>query len=522
METDYHRFSQLWTLEVYTAVSVVVVLLLIETAAILLWNDGMFVYILDDPYIHFALSENIASGHFGVNLGEVSAPSSSILWPVILSPLVGSLGSLSALFVNVPATLVTAGLFGYLARKLRSNSSKASAITVILAATLVLVTNIVGLVFTGMEHSLQALLSVLTVVGLYWALYDDNPAPRWLWVVIIVAPLIRYENAALSVPALAALGMAGHRRGAFVSSTILFGLMGGYSLFLHNAGLSFLPTSVFAKTGLAGGWWSQLLERLVRMVELPEGIYLSIGGVGFAGVVLSSQRRIGERLFGGWGAAMIGLHALFGRFGWGHRYEIYVWAATLVSLLLLYRSSLRRFFGRASPVVSVAAIVMLSFLTGVHYIHGLAQIPRASHEIYLQQYQMHRFLTDHYQAPAAVHDLGWTSYRNDHYVLDLAGLANLRALRLRQKSGAEWRREAVRPYADSVRAALIYAKPAAPGVPTEWTPVATLQFDWRSVAAASNTVYFYALDSSAVPDVRKALRDFQSTLPPDATLEFLP
>jgi len=38
-------------------------------------------YSLDDPYIHLALAENMARGHFGVNLGEASNPSSSIIWP---------------------------------------------------------------------------------------------------------------------------------------------------------------------------------------------------------------------------------------------------------------------------------------------------------------------------------------------------------------------------------------------------------------------------------------------------------
>ena len=57
-----------------------------EIITILLLNSGLMVYNIDDAYIHLALAENIIRGHYGVNLGEFSSPSSSILWPFILAP----------------------------------------------------------------------------------------------------------------------------------------------------------------------------------------------------------------------------------------------------------------------------------------------------------------------------------------------------------------------------------------------------------------------------------------------------
>jgi len=54
--------------------------------AILHRNGGVFTYTLDDPYIHLALAEKIAQGHYGINSGEASAPSSSIVWPFLLAP----------------------------------------------------------------------------------------------------------------------------------------------------------------------------------------------------------------------------------------------------------------------------------------------------------------------------------------------------------------------------------------------------------------------------------------------------
>lgn len=52
---------------------------------------------------------------------------------------------------------------------------------------------------------------------------------------------------------------------------------------------------------------------------------------------------------------------------------------------------------------------------------------------------MHRFAVDYYGKPVAVNDLGYVSFRNDHYVLDLAGLGSLRALACREKGcGPNW------------------------------------------------------------------------------------
>ncbi len=52
---------------------------------ILVMNDGKLMYALDDPYIHLSVSETIWNGGYGVNPGEFSSPSSSILFPFLLT-----------------------------------------------------------------------------------------------------------------------------------------------------------------------------------------------------------------------------------------------------------------------------------------------------------------------------------------------------------------------------------------------------------------------------------------------------
>src|SRR5271163_4367554 len=58
--------------------------------SILKINHGTFVYTLDDPYIHLALSDQIRHGNYGIYPGVHAAPASSILFPFLLTLAAGT------------------------------------------------------------------------------------------------------------------------------------------------------------------------------------------------------------------------------------------------------------------------------------------------------------------------------------------------------------------------------------------------------------------------------------------------
>ncbi len=106
MQTSTNPTAWLWTTLAVTLAVFAVVLI-----SILNVNNGHFTYSLDDPYIHLALAENIARGHYGVNLEELSSPSSSIVFPFILALLLHfGLGALAPLAFNLLCLLLTAAL----------------------------------------------------------------------------------------------------------------------------------------------------------------------------------------------------------------------------------------------------------------------------------------------------------------------------------------------------------------------------------------------------------------------------
>jgi hypothetical protein len=65
------------------------VLFVLFMVAILVANEGHFAYTLDAPYTHLTLAEQIRHGTYGLNAGEPAAPSSTILFPLLLVPLLG-------------------------------------------------------------------------------------------------------------------------------------------------------------------------------------------------------------------------------------------------------------------------------------------------------------------------------------------------------------------------------------------------------------------------------------------------
>jgi hypothetical protein len=114
--------------------------------------------------------------------------------------------------------------------------------------------------------------------------------------------------------------------------------------------------------------------------------------------------------------------------------------------------------------------------------------------------------------------VGWVSYRNPAYVLDLWGIASQRALRARLagKSGEWMSRQAAGAGASL---AMIYDA-WFPQRPSTWVGLADLHLSRKQVSATQSTVAFYATDPSAAPHLLVLLHAFARTLPPGVTLKF--
>ncbi|MCB2094979.1 MAG: hypothetical protein H6901_06375 [Rhodobacteraceae bacterium] len=482
-------------------------------------HAGVFEYPLDDVYIHLAMAEGIGRGTYGVNPGVPASASSSILWPLLLVPWPGTgVQRMLPLMLNFLALLGCGWAWG---RSVMLGGFSGF-VGVALAVFGPLALNMPGVAFTGMENSTHALVSLLIVLGL-WRFLTQGTIGVWFAAALIVSPLIRLEGLALSLLVVAVMWMRGRGRAALPIGVAIVAPVAGFALFLTALGLDPLPGSVLAKMELVGhglGPVAKAVATFWNNLQTLPGLLLAALTLTFGLLpVLSGRLR---RAPAGVMLAVLsaaGLaHLLFARIGWMHRYEHYILVAQMAGLMLcapaigaaqpLGRRLVRRFAGLAL----IAAAVGYWPALFVNYLWN----PRAIH---LQQAQMARFVHDFFKAPVAVNDLGWVSWNNDRFVLDLWGLGSQEVRHIffaPEPPPQGWADALVKEH--DVRAALIYDSWFLPAIGPDWVRLGGLTMDGNWGVLGGWEVSFYATTAEAAPELREAMRAFAPTLPPDAHL----
>ena len=480
--------------------------------AVMRATGGVFCFTLDDPYIHLAMAEEIARGGYGVNPGEAASASSSALYPYLLAGLLRlGMGQGAALLVNLAAGAVSTALLvrlGEAGGGLDAGRRPWRTAAAALAAVVLL--NLAGLAFTGMEHGLHATLALAALWG-FVRQAREGRTPVWLVPVLALAPLVRFEGAAVLAAGAVALGVRGRWREAALAVALGAAGLAAFALSLHARGLPWLPSSVLAKAGDgAHGLGAQFLENLsapgAPLVEL--GIVLPL----LADAVAGRLRR--PRPSTVYAALALGAQLAVGTFGvryggWLHRYE--GWAVVLAagSGLLAAGELLRPPRSRGRQVAAAVGAVVVAALLAP-YARTTWEAPFDARSIRLQQREMHRFAAEVLRAPVAVNDLGWVSFRNDHRVLDLWGLASEPARRARQAHGPPGWMDALARRA-GVRAVMIYDA-WFPRLPAGWVRLGELRA--RVPLSVRSPVAFYALDAGSAPAVRAAVTAWAKGLPP--------
>jgi len=460
-------------------------------AALLLWlvlraTGGTFLYSLDDPYIHLALARSILHGTYGLNPGEVSAPASSVVWPLLLVPF----AALSErLFALVPLAINLACLAGSLAvllRLLPRGIDRRFALPLLLLLGWGL--NLYGLVFTGMEHSLQLLLVLVAFEAFFAGPSDGSPRPLRFYAALVLLPLIRYEGLALTVVLLGCQFLRGDRLRTMAAGALALAGLAAFSLYLHWLGLGWLPYSVIAKstaTGVEAAGPARLWQNMAAHWGLLGGALAA------AGLTVRRDPLLALALVG-----LTLLHFAFGRFGWFGRYETY-WVASVVVIAMR-----DPWTARLPGTIAVLGFVLV--LSDLHTATDLT--PRETRAIWSQQGQM-AAIAEVLDRPVAVNDLGLVAFHSRHYVLDLFGLSSGEALhaRMANPTNSAW----IGPMLArrSIRHLMIYPD-WFPNPPPGWIRVADLVVPDKMVLD-STTVGLFATDPAAAAELRAALARYR-------------
>ena len=511
----------------WIALSIFLIITFFELIAILLLNSGHFVFTLDDPYIHLALAENILNGHYGINQNEFSAPSSSVLWPFIIVPFAHlQFAAYALLVMNVAAAIGTMILFWKLllpAYVNHSDEKNSFEKTLTLAAILTIsipAVNLVGLIYTGMEHSAQLFFSTLIIYGLIYEI-EYKKIPWWFIVAIVIAPLIRYECLALSLPSILFIYIRGYRAKSISVASLLVCLLGAFAIFLNSLGLDSFPTSIIAKSTVvsSGGGVRPILEHFMRNLILARCIFLIAGMLCLVYYALNKKLKKELRLLAFVISISVFMHLLVGRYGGHNRYEIYIWSSLILTLLYLNKNWIYQLPKKIGFYKMVTLMICLSGIFCAPYFIALITIPLASNNIYEQQYQMHIFATE-YNKPVAVNDLGYVSYQNNNYVLDLVGLASIDALRLRISDDTSgWMATATQD--KDVELVMIYDE-WFKDIPNDWKKLGKLWLGKRRISPSESSVSFYAIGCKPYTDISQLIEKFSTTLPKGVVFEIAP
>jgi hypothetical protein len=486
---------------------VVWLVVLAMVGAIMSLNEGRFVYTLDDPYIQLTLADRITQGTYGINLDEPVAPSSSALWPLLLAPFGRSIAlEWVPLVINVAALFVVIALLDSLLWRGLSDLSrgKRAAGTLLGALVLALCANQFGLVFTGLEHSLSALLALAIFVGILNE-SESGEAPLWLSLAIVLAPALRYENLAISLPALAFLAWRGHLVRVLVTSIAMIAPLYAFSSFLLSQGLDKFPAGV-----LATGDPALAAASAPASFAGPDWILIAACVLLAAGIP-GSRGRVHPGVWIGVLVAALAQLAL-GRLGWfGAASQNYMLVVVLAFAALLHGPMLARLIG-PRPILAVPLVLALC---GLCYpqISSTLLTPIASNNIFEQQYQMYRFRTLVQPVKAAARDVGFVGFRSEGYTLDLAGLTSrevLDVLRTPDKP-ADWVDALVKKH--EIQLVMVPAEWGAQHAGPDWVKIATLSPSRTRVAPTVDTIAFYSVGPGNAERANSVLVDFHRGLP---------
>ena len=503
-----------WPLVIVAAV--VLLIIAVQLALSLKRNQGHFVYALDDAYIHMAIARNLARyGVWGVTRYEFSSSTSSLLWTLILAAIYLFTSSpYVPLILNIICAIVAVVLADYVLRQ----SAMGTLRRLMLLLAFALLTPVVPLVFSGMEHTAH----VISALGLaYFSaafIAGDRPKKNYAGIVIFLAaltPLIRYEG--LFLVAVVAALLAWKRRYATASLVVIVAVvpLALYGLFSWKHGSFLLPNPVLLKGSIPRSGVFPFLENAARVVlAAPHllslwllAVFLLIAGR------VDQRSRILLVIF----ALTAAIHILFARVGWFFRYEAYLIAlGILVDGAALLEWIERR---KRETVLPIVLVVLLAFVSAVFLLFrankAITETVPAMQNIYEQHYQMATFLREHYQgASVAANDIGAINYFADIRCLDLLGLGSDEVTKAKLMGQYDSSRIDQLAQSHQVKIAMIYSGwyEKEGGVPPRWIKVG----EWNihdCVVCGAPVVSFFAVEPAEAEKLKRNLREFSGRLP---------
>jgi hypothetical protein len=498
-------------------------------------NDGHLVYALDDPYIHMSIAKNCAEyGVWGVTKHGFSSSSSAPLWTALLSVsyMIFGISDLMPLILNVLCgILVLIVVYRILIEYTASGLYLFLVMSVIMFCT-----PLISVGFTGMEHILHILLSIIILYLGASVIVMGNQLSKELILLCLLSPILvltRYEGLFLIFVLLMLLLIRKKWLPAVflvVFSTIPMTLYGFYSVM---KGWYLLPNSVLLKGNIPD--YSSAREIFfffyIAARRLVENSHLLILVLGAAAVTYFKAKQDNsiwnvKSVIGIVFIAVCYFHLLLAGTGWFFRYEAYLVAMGLLFLglaLIDYTGISGRWRYNRTDLVKylIGALFIFALISPfiMRASKSLLRIQQATKNIYEQQYQMGRFLDRYYRGQSvAVNDIGAVNYITDIRCLDLWGLASYEVASALLSNSYDSNTVINLTKSHDVKIAILYENwhEATESQPFKipWEDVG----QWKIVnnkVCGNSEVSFYAVNALERENLVNYLRDFSASLPDD-------
>jgi len=495
-------------------------------------TQGKFIYPLDDTYIHISIAKNFSDyGTWSVSKEHFSSLSSSIIWPLLISLMFLIFGPsiMIPLILSLIIGLILLFLFFYLIRK--NNISKPLTLTALIS--IILLTPLIPLIFTGLEHVLHCLLIILFAyygVAFLSSSQTSGQNPFIVYVLAFFGTMARYETLFLVF---------------FMAFLFLFRKKWTHSLMILVSG--FLPVAVYGVISIFHGWYflpnsvllkgripdfSSLRDALSWLVSPWKEAYNSphILLLLFISVLIFIYLNIKKYKFFSKtmllnALLILGLlsHIQFAKFGWFYRYEAYLIVLAIFTFCFSIRETFKMLTKekrekqnrniRIFEVVFIASILLV--ILGIRGVKALLETPTASQNIYEQQYQIGLFLRQYYlQKNVAVNDIGAINYLANCDCLDLWGLSSMEVAKAKRKGNYNTEFISQISKQHHIKIAILYTPwyEIYGGLPSYWRKVG----EWKilnNVVCGGDIVSFYAVKLGEEENLKKYLKKFSKKLP---------
>lgn len=503
--------------------------LMIIEYSLMQYTGGVFMYPLDDTFIHMELAKNLANHQtWGINPGEFGSASSSLLYTVLLALLIKVFSN--SILIPFIVNCVAAVVLILVVQKWMNRKQIGLFAQIIILLVIVFLVPLPILVMSGMEHVLQALFSFL-FLSVFSDWIEDTKKERgqlpfrlMLYGVLVCA--IRYEGIFLvGAACLVALGFKKYRQALLlgsisVSPLLLFGL---YAL---GKGGGFIPNSVLVKSGIPFS--------LTALPAFISGVLVDKLTLSKTITALATQRLLiilpiayflffGKRRknFSSLASLLVLaictlLHLSFASTGWFYRYEAYLILCSIIVISFLivhYGKEIFTGFNWTERLFLFIAVFFLFFPFILRSAAAFSKARQACINIYEQQYQMGQFMNEYYpKATFAANDIGAVSYFTSGRLIDLWGLATNEIAK--SKKEHYWTAGFLDSFsrANHAKLAIVYDNWFDSSLLKRWTKVG----EWKirnNVICGDDRVSFYAVDATFAEEMKNNLKTYQKKLP---------